>query len=151
MIPLQEKKRLFCSGISLPFIFSFSVKLPWIFLSSASMVRPPISASRWVRLTIPIPNTIRVTCCGSELTRLLLLPPDGLFGVVGSCCSFSKITLQNDSEGLWPFSTKLYIHFSSSFPQNKWGIMIYWCCVKPVRQFSGEFFSKMPVGSEMRE
>lgn len=91
-----------------PFIFSFRVKLPWIFLSSASMVSPPISASRWVRFTMPMPNTISVTCWGSELTRLRRLPPapGGLLGVLGSCCSFSKMTLQSCSEGRRPFSAE---------------------------------------------
>lgn len=86
---------------SSPFIFSFSVKLPWIFFSSASMVSPPMSASRCVRFTMPMPNTMRVTCWGSALTRLRRLPPPpgGLVGVVGSCCSFSKITLQRGSDG----------------------------------------------------
>ncbi len=58
----------------LPFIFSFRVKLPCIFLSSASMVSPPMSASRCVRFTMPTPNTISVTCWGSELTKLRLRP-----------------------------------------------------------------------------
>lgn len=57
-----------------PFIFSFRVKLPCIFLSSASMVSPPMSASRCVRFTMPTPNTISVTCWGSELTKLRLRP-----------------------------------------------------------------------------
>lgn len=93
---------------SSPFIFSFRVKLPWIFFSSASMVRPPMSASRCVRFTMPMPNTMRVTCWGSELTRLRRLPPapGGLLGVVGSCCSFSKITLQSGSEGRRPPSAE---------------------------------------------
>lgn len=96
----------FSQTLSSPFIFSFRVKLPWIFFSSASMVRPPMSASRWVRFTMPMPNTMSVTCCGSELTRLRLLPPGGLLGVLESCCSFSKMTLQSGSEGRRPFSAK---------------------------------------------
>lgn len=96
----------------LPFIFSFKVKLPWIFFSSASMVSPPMSASRWVRFTMPMPKTMSVTCWGSELTKLRRRPPTpgGLFGVVGSCCSFSKITLQSGSEGRRPPSgeTKVF-------------------------------------------
>ncbi len=60
--------------LDLPFIFSFRVKLPCIFLSSASMVSPPMSASRCVRFTMPTPNTISVTCWGSELTKLRLRP-----------------------------------------------------------------------------
>lgn len=87
-----------------PFIFSFRVKLPWIFFSSASMVNPPMSASRCVRFTMPMPNTMRVTCWGSELTRLRRLPltASGLLGVAGSCCSSSKMTLQSRSEGRRP-------------------------------------------------
>lgn len=73
------------------------------------MVRPPMSASRWVRFTMPMPNTMRVTCWGSELTRLRRLPPapGGLLGVAGSCCSFSKITLQSGSEGRRPLSVDM--------------------------------------------
>lgn len=91
------------SSSASPFIFSFRVKLPWIFFSSASMVSPPMSASKWVRFTMPMPNTMSVTCCGSELTRLLRRPPipKGLLGVAGSCCSFSNITLHGGSEGRW--------------------------------------------------
>ncbi len=95
-------------SLSSPFIFSFKVKLPWIFFSSASIVNPPMSASRWVRFTMPIPNTMSVTCWGSELTRLRRRPlaPRGLLGVAGSCCSFSNITLQNGSEGRRPPSAE---------------------------------------------
>lgn len=74
-----------------PFIFSFRVKLPWILFSSDSMVRPPMSASRWVLFTIPIPKMMRVTCCGSEVTRLRFRPLS---------CSFSNTTLQGGSVGL---------------------------------------------------
>ena len=104
-----------------PFIFSFRVKLPWIFFSSASMVSPPISASRWVRFTMPIPNTMSVTCWGSELTRLRRRPPAprGLFGVAGSCCSFSKMTLQSGSEGRRPPSAvHIWKIFSVKYTSN---------------------------------
>ena len=107
--PIQHTNPLLSTPISAsPFIFSFRVKLPWIFLSSASIVSPPMSASRWVRFTMPMPNTMSVTCWGSELTRLRRLPtePGGLLGVVGSCCSFSKITLQSGSEGRRPPSAE---------------------------------------------
>lgn len=76
------------------------------------MVSPPMSASRCVRFTMPMPNTMSVTCWGSELTRLRRLPPapGGLLGVLGSCCSFSNITLQNGSEVWRPVSVNLDLH-----------------------------------------
>lgn len=106
-LPQINRNEIIKSAAS-PFIFSFRVKLPWIFFSSASMVRPPMSASRWVRFTMPMPNTINVTCWGSELTKLRrrTLAPMGLLGVADSCCSFSKNTLQRGSEGRRPASGK---------------------------------------------
>lgn len=103
-----------------PFIFSFRVKLPWIFFSSASMVSPPMSASRCVRFTMPMPNTMSVTCCGSALTKLRRLPPapSGLLGVAGSLCSFSKITLQSGSEGRWPASAGKHVRREISYPKT---------------------------------
>lgn len=89
---------LFKTLFDLPFIFSFRVKLPCIFLSSASMVSPPMSASRCVRFTMPTPNTISVTCWGSELTKLLLRP-SRLGGVSPSDSNTSR---HGGSAGLRP-------------------------------------------------
>lgn len=87
--------RVHLSSFISPFIFSFRVKLPWILFSSDSIVRPPISASRWVRFTMPMPKTMRVTCCGSEVTRLRFLCAS-----LPLSCSFSNTTLQAGSVGL---------------------------------------------------
>lgn len=90
-----RKVALQYQDVIIPFIFSLSVKLPWILFSSDSIVSPPMSASRCVRFTMPIPNTIRVTCWGSAVTKLRFL----LVTLVLSC-SFSNTTLHVGSVGL---------------------------------------------------